>query len=275
MSPISDPGPGRLLVSALELLRIGSQRDPFHAAPRAVQRSAAGSNMRKYGDASMKRTTMVVVALAVAACLGSATAAPPDDTQSRDDSRNSGKNETIRGVIAAVTIEGETTVDFTTHRPQAAEMSFLTIVGHRTGEHADKTTNREETRDSSMRRRHNVYNVWLTPRTKIRDATSTGNTKVQSNKNREEKLETNEATLDKVEVGDVVEVTFQRREPSSGAAAGEHAQWMRKHGRNRVFFGDALSISILALPSPDRDASRSDSNFKDPHRDKSNDGNKN
>ena len=85
-------------------------------------------------------------------------------------------NETIRGVIAGITAEGEAMFDFRNNRAVAAEGAFLTIVGSPVN--ADREAARPaaaatEERGSSMRKRHNVYYVWMTPKTKICESSGT------------------------------------------------------------------------------------------------------
>ena len=65
--------------------------------------------------------------------------------------------------------------DYRTNRAVAAEGTFLTVVGSPTKAHADAnrataTATATEERGSSNRSRHNVYIVWLTPKTKICEA---------------------------------------------------------------------------------------------------------
>lgn len=185
--------------------------------------------------------------------------------------RDAGKRETIRGVIAGVTVMGEMTFDPATNRAQAAEASYLTIVGSptdrsnqagRTGE-AVATANT----DQQGRTRHNIYALWVTPQTSIRDATSqttTGNP-------------VNAATptsFDRIEIGDKVEVTYIRRENSTSAGGDPRNEMrLRRHGRHRTYSGDVQSVTILSEPTRQNDAA-SDSipgarpNNRDDDRDK-------
>jgi len=258
-------------------------------------------------------TRGAVRALALAACLGPVgLAAAQNQDKDKDQNagndrnaaqtvRNSGQQEkqqqqqTIRGVIAGVTVEGETTVDYATHRAQTAEMAFLTIVGTPWGSgqggsgaqpqssgtsgtgssdrNKDADTSKDQSRAaadanrgddtrgtrSGERRRHNTYIAWLTPRTKVKDATA-GHGGGGSGDNKGQGA-ASEVSLDKLEVGDIVEVTVNRRENhiTGGGGGEEHARWARRHGRHRLYFGDAVTVTILAEPKPDRNADQSSS----------------
>ena len=115
----------------------------------------------------------VVLALALSPSHGLTTRSriqPPDRTVNQ----KAAETETIRGVIAAITAEGEVMFDYRTNRAVAAEAAFLTVIGSPVkagGQQDDKAAATDtERRGSSGRQRHNVYNVWLTPRTKICEA---------------------------------------------------------------------------------------------------------
>ena len=87
----------------------------------------------------------------------------------------SAATETIRGVIAGITAEGEAMFDYRTNRAVAAEGAFLTIVGSPTkgdGEATRPAAAATEERGSSNRKRHNVYYVWMTPKTKVCESSS-------------------------------------------------------------------------------------------------------
>lgn len=203
------------------------------------------------------RMTTAGLTMVLAASLGTA-AISQTQKNDQDKDRDAGKRETVRGVIAAVTIEGETAVDYSTHRAQTVEMSFLTVVG------SPKDSMSRATDDKSKpgaqpraegRRRHNVYVVWLTPKTEVRDATGTHDNKAGG--------EAVKTTLDKIEVGDQVEVTFNRREHSASAGGNQHAEWGRRHGRHRTHFGDAVSLTILSEPSAAHETTTKDKNRDD------------
>jgi len=213
--------------------------------------------------------------------------------QSRNDKdRHAGKQETIRGVIAGVTVAGEVAVNYQSNRAEAVEMSYLTIVGSpehgqrasqgtataSTGTERDRDRDRDRGDRSSRagRHRHNVYLVWLTPNTKVCEAQQAGGG--QANKQDSEKgsaQKPRELSWEELEVGDHVEVTFTRREGTDSAGSGQAnaptgTASSRKHGRHRTYFGDAVSVTILPESqsqhygySPDKDRGERSGSDKD------------
>ena len=117
------------------------------------------------------------------------------------DGDKSGEGETIRGVIAGVASEGETVIDFRTNRGMTVEAAYITVIGSPTNtEHRNKDTaggntaaDREGNHD-----RDNVYVLWLSPKTKFE----------QCWKDSAGKEQKKSVTLDRLEVGDRVEVRF-------------------------------------------------------------------
>src|ERR1700729_3658693 len=80
----------------------------------------------------------------------------------------SADGETIRGVVAAITAEGEATLDYRTNRALMAEAAFLPVVGSPAKSEAGESGRRANANDNekpgaSGRKRHNVYFVWLSP----------------------------------------------------------------------------------------------------------------
>jgi len=241
----------------------------------------------------MRTRTLAGAALALAALLGSNALAQNADAD-KDKTKDAGKEVTVRGVLAGVTVEGETAVNYQTRRAETVEATFLTIVGSPRHDATDRNRDRGAKDDANNkagdrdrnrgdnhaggRRRHNVYVVWVTPKTAIKDATAGDG----SGASRDKAVET---ALDKVEGGDRVEVTFHRREFSpSGGNASENQKAMR-HGRHRTYFGDAVSLTILAEPArqntprsdqdkdrdDDKDKTTNKANDKDKTTDKAND----
>lgn len=181
-----------------------------------------------------------------------------------DSEQNAGKQETIRGVIAGVTIAGEMSINYKTNRAEAVEMSYLTVVGspvhhgmRATRGGADQTgqaRTRGDTDRSSMggRHRHNVYITWLNQNPKIRDTSGGGADQANARSNdREAAARSGGMSWEKLEVGDHVEVTFIRRDMTDATASNAQAApsatgpWSGKHGRHRTYFGDAVAITIL------------------------------
>src|SRR5437588_8115128 len=119
--------------------------------------------------------TLTPVALALALCANASAQSNKDKSKDQDNAnqnRPAGETQTIRGVIAGVTLEGETAVDFRTGRAVEVETAYLTIVG---SPRRDRDRERGERAGESGRNRHNIYVVWLTPRTWVRDATHRDN----------------------------------------------------------------------------------------------------
>jgi len=200
-------------------------------------------------------TTMAVAILLAPAVRGqegrSTTGRDDKNRSGKDDQRqNASTTETIRGVVAGITAEGEVTFDYTHNRAVAAEAAFLTIVGspmksEKEGtEHADKAR-AEEKPGQSARKRHNVYIVWLSPRTKVCECMEESG-KSNAAKPESDKGEKKACSLDKIEIGDHVEVQFQPRDESSETHFAHQTDRMReKHGRHRTHVGIATEVTIL------------------------------
>jgi len=210
-----------------------------------------------------------------------------DQTQTQgrsrnDNDRHAGKQETIRGVIAGVTVAGEVAVNYQSNRAEAVEMSYLTIIGSpergkmsgkdtattrsggerdrdrdrdsataRSREQGDRDRDQGEKSAMSSRHRHNLYIVWLTPNTKVCEANQAGGSPANTRDTEKDSAQkSREMSWEQLEVGDHVEVTFTRRESSDSTGSGQaHARTgtasSRKHGRHRTYFGDAVSVTIL------------------------------
>jgi len=231
---------------------------------------------------------------------------------------SSGK-QTIHGFVAGVTVEGEMIVDYRTNRAAAAEMTIMTVVGSPTrggmdrsdasgnrNANADRNTDRDRNDRNSdrgnragenNRRRHNIYMLSVTPRTKVRLASS-GN---DSNRNRANRKDANrdqakgndanrdqakgndanrddnddqgaEVEIAQLEVGDRIEVTANlREETNSNANAGNtNASARARHGRHRVYFGDAVEITIHNNLGGNRGEADSNRNNNNNNRDRDN-----
>lgn len=181
-----------------------------------------------------------------AALVVGATAAAQDNSEKR----NPDQPQTIRGVIAGVTVEGELSVDYRTRRAVEAEMTLLSVVGAPVG-----AEERHEGNDADQTHRHrhhrNLYVLVLSPRTTVHDAAHEGA--------KDEKGQP--SNKDALEIGDRVEVSFTPREEDKSATATDGNR-RAKHGRHRTYFGDAMSIKILAEPSHDAQASEKSTESK-------------
>lgn len=157
-------------------------------------------------------------------------------------------NETIHGMIAGITEEGEIFFNHQTNMAMKAEAAFLTVVGspvHREAASAERrgTAAGAERHAESGGRRHNVYVVWMTPKTKVcRASHETGAAEHAKTSEDAQK----ECAFDELEVGDHVEVQFTPEEDSAAHHNIHQSQQMRqKHGRHRTHVGYATAITIM------------------------------
>jgi len=178
------------------------------------------------------------------------------DKDKKGGDQPSGGHKVVKGVVAGVTILGETMVDYQHNRVLAAEKDYLTIVetpdrGDNTGDQAKKDRQASGTegkptdkQDKEVRKTANagqesrdagrgsestsdgsaVYLVELAPGTEIYEREDGGKKKCDF------------ANLD---VGDRVEVDLKPFD-----ATGPQTQDTR-HGRHRLIRGQALAITIL------------------------------
>ena len=172
-----------------------------------------------------------------------------------DEKSSAQMHETIHGIIAGITAEGEVFFDHQTNTAVKAEAAFLTVVGSPVhpgaaagGEHHAATTATAGQHAQTGEHRHNVYIVWLTPKTKVCEMTyqaGAAGTAAHAKSEHAKK----EVALDELEVGDRVEVAFTPHEESASHANVHQTEHMRnKHGRHRTHVGNATAITIL-LPA--------------------------
>jgi hypothetical protein len=169
-------------------------------------------------------------------------------TAIQDKTQVSPVTETIRGVIAGVTAEGEVMFDYRNNRAVAAEGAFLTVIGSpkkADGEATRAAAAAPEERGSSNRNRHNVYYVWLTPKTKICECSAQPErSKAQAGTTRAEQKR--EVAFDNLEVGDHVELQFALRDDTTSTGSAHQTEQMRrKHGRHRTHVGYATEVTII------------------------------
>ncbi len=185
--------------------------------------------------------------------LAPASWAGDDDKKSGD---KKGDEQTIKGVVSEVTLIGETDVDIQTGKAITADSVFVTIIGHpwnpdakqwdheKGREHASNDKDREVKRTStveksagSRKHRMNVYVVAITPKTKVCECMTSGK---EGSAAKEAKCD-----LDKLEIGDRVEVCFSSKESDKDA---KEKTELQKHGRHRTYFGVANDLKILDEP---------------------------
>ncbi len=179
----------------------------------------------------------------------------PGENQNADRERNqTAGTETIHGIIAGVTAEGEAIYDYAGNRVTMANATFLTVVGSPGKWDSAQSENRATANNSERAvsmggRRHNVYMVWLTPRTKVCEETGefgrSNAAEHQANRqNQPNQSQKKECTVDQLEVGDHVVISFSPREQSAAnGIAHQTEQMRRKHGRHRTYVGDAAEIT--------------------------------
>jgi hypothetical protein len=201
---------------------------------------------------SLTRRAAVVLGLVVASA-ALARAQEPNRREAGDNTQTRGE-ETIRGMIAGVTTAGETVVNFQTGRAEAAQAMYLTVIGspewgrrdNDANNSKDNDKNKPQARDdqgSAAKRRANVYVLAVPPTAKVRVADGLSNEAIQTASN---------ASLDQVELGDHIQVTFKPINTARGARPND-----MKHGRHRTFHGEILAITILPHPSH-RDGAQSE-----------------
>ena len=191
-----------------------------------------------------------VSALVIAVVLSPSARAQQETRRRAGDERSTGRmNETIHAIVAGITAEGEVYFNHQTNTAMKSEAAFLTVVGSPVHSNATERENRaatsgNERHASAAGHRHNVYIVWVTPKTKVCQAT-------QSHESRDAERATSDqekkdVALDQLEVGDRIEVAFTPQEESAEHANVHQTEQMRgKHGRHRTHVGYATAITIL------------------------------
>jgi hypothetical protein len=204
----------------------------------------------------MKTAAMMVLSLGL--FMAPCTFAQSDTDKTKDGNPSSGQHKTIHGVVAGVTVLGETMVDYESGRAIAAERDYLTVVdadhhdkgGGDQASHGEQASggdkksegkqdkdvkqtagagegsNEKSGSDQASKRSARVYLVEVTPETEVCECQKDGKKKCE---------------LARLEIGDHVEIEFQ---PSSGNQSQNQGGNM-KHGRHRMMRGQAISISIL------------------------------
>ncbi len=203
------------------------------------------------------KTAAIMAALSLGLMATPCLLAQTDKDKSTNGDQSSGSPKKVEGVVAGVTVVGETMVDYETNRAITAEKDYLTIVapshhGDKGEKHAkqgeqasrnegnasakqDKdvkqTANADRSADrgtegsgQSSWRSASVYLVEVTPKTEVCECRDDGKKKCE---------------LAHLEIGDRVEVEFKPFD-----AQGSRSQNTR-HGRHRIMRGEAVSISIL------------------------------
>jgi hypothetical protein len=189
----------------------------------------------------MRKTRLATFsAFALAVALGTGAWAQDNKAgaggQGRDQNQGQSGKQKIRGVVGEITAEGEMVLDYRTNRAVLAEAAYVTVVGAPEKGHEGASARRtggQAGEHQSSKDRENIYIVWLSPKTKVCE---TGGTAGQKK----------ETSLDRLEVGDTVEIEFTPRDETAGhPGATQTAQMRQKHGRDRTYVGEAEEITIL------------------------------
>jgi len=220
-----------------------------------------------------------------------------DAKQQNDAKQAQGQTERVRGELAAVSVVGETMVDYSTGRGVVAEFTYLTILGSpadggRQGgsgrranfdREADNRKNQSSKNDNSgsekkdqgqgsnqgqankdqgnqgrsgggaMNRRRSVYEIAVGPETRVRTRSSQGGGNSGDRKDDQQgsARDQSKAHLERLQLGDRVEVEFTRMSPPSRSGAGGDqggSANQSRHGRNRLIRGVAKTVTILSAP---------------------------
>jgi len=200
-------------------------------------------------------------------------------TQAGGNSSQNQQTETIRGELASISVVGETMVNYDNGQGVMAEMTYMTILGSSkgsnamSGEHRDRAQSGSERKDATEDKsrtegkdrdahgesgrswgRRNVYQIAVGPETQVEDRTmnqgGTSNNRQESTGNSARARY--QAALDKLELGDRVEVEFDRSKASSAGSNANNDQSgsasRQRHGRHRIVRGVAKKIIILSTP---------------------------
>jgi hypothetical protein len=163
--------------------------------------------------------------------------------QGQNQDRTQQSTQTIRGMVAAVTAEGELAIDYRTKQAVLVQAAYLTIVGSPVP--GSRPRNAAQEQDEAGR--DNVYVAWLSPRTKLYKVAG------DSDKSGQKK----EVSPDEIEVGDYVEVKLNIRDATDVSPGSNQTEQMRKsHGRDRIYVGDAMEVTILPPKDDNKKSSK-------------------
>jgi len=124
--------------------------------------------------------------------------------------------------------------------------------------------NQDQSNDESSNQRRNVYEIAIGPETQVRDESSQGgrDSGNQNDRAKGSPRERAQNQLDRLELGDRVEVEFSRmndRGQSGTNNSGQGASASQsRHGRQRIIRGLARTITIRSTPDQNGDQRRSE-----------------
>ncbi len=201
-----------------------------------------------------------------------------DNTDKAQSHQQQGQQQTIRGTVAGVTTLGEAAIDPEDGVAVSVETDYLTVLGSPVNHQGNRATaaasNTRKSSDSDQQNhgktqadqgRQNLYLVAISPETKIR----MGGQKAGGNKNAAKtgKNDQNQSALMQLEIGDRVTVQFQHtgqmnaskdknsdsqktaqnKNPKERVAGYRGKVGSNKHGRDRIFIGEASTITIMPM----------------------------
>ncbi len=161
----------------------------------------------------------------------------------------------VHGVISDFTAIGETDVDETTGKVMTAEVTLVTVIGHRhhdrsltaaldkakkegaevkAGKEVGIEDKKKEMDGPGNRSRMSLYMVAVSPKTKVCDVSPAG--------------KETEVKLEELEIGDRVELTFEPKMMSKPSDKDEAKPGQLKHGRHRTYLGAATGIKLMGEP---------------------------
>ncbi len=181
-----------------------------------------------------------------------------DKSQDKNQQAQKGQQQTITGTIAGVTAMGEMVIDPQSRRAVVVEADYLAVLGSPSQGPSFQADENDQNQAGNKKdkQRQNLYFVALTPKTKVHWANQKAK---QNQKTSQKEGDENESALEDLEIGDRVQVQFDRTEQlhakSEGSKTGETRtagfrgdKNAKKHGRDRIFVGQASDISILSAP---------------------------
>ncbi|MCA9069010.1 MAG: hypothetical protein KDA84_08810 [Planctomycetaceae bacterium] len=201
-----------------------------------------------------------------------------DQTSKQQQNRNdAGQQQTIRGTVVGVTSVGEALIDPQTNTAVMVEKDYLTVLGTATGQRGQQNraqgnqpgrtqaqfnrTDRSvgqgnpDQADDNDRQRQNLYLVAITPETKVHKQSGQRGTQQQATSDNAQDQNSREH-FEQLEIGDRVMVRFASTERLHAKADSKNGEQRttafrgdpnsRKHGRDRIFVGEASEIAIMA-----------------------------
>ena len=183
--------------------------------------------------------------------LGNVRAADDDKKADKDQDQDkmTAKTVTVRGVISAFTVVGETDLDRETGKLTTAQATLVTVIGHpwmHEGDHKEyaATEAKEKSEGSEHAEHHhhrmNLYVAAMTPKTMVNEVMASGKTVA---------LDAKDAKYDDLEIGDRVELTLMvpdmDKDQGKDKDKDDDKSTKSNHGRHRTYMGAAKEIKLM------------------------------